>query len=162
MQQVAHLHVAVAVEGDLRAGKIHGPAVGVADDLHFVGPVGQLSRQGGGQRHHLRIGCPQQLDELGDAAGGDLRLVALDVQHQVVIGQVQRGSGLSQPVRAGSAGPAGHHRLAAEALDRPHDALIVRRDDDAVDAVSQTDRFDNVLNERPACLGQQRLARQPR
>ena len=115
------------------------------------------------RRRHLDAAVRQRGDQLVDEPRIDERLVALDVDENVVVGEI---AAEEVPRRAGDAvRPARqfrrrHHRLAAVFLDGLDDALVVCRDEDVIQRLRLLDGLEDPRDQRFAREHRQRLPRE--
>ena len=152
----------IAMPGDRRPREIQGAPVAVEHHLADVG-VEQIDAalDGLAQGGHaaLRVGG-QVLRHLVDHGGRDQRLVALHIDHDVVVGQAQLLGHFLQPVRAGGMIGAGHHHLALVAHGVA-DALVVGGHQHPRGAAFSA-AFRHPGHHRPAGQIRQRFSRQAR
>ena len=143
--------VPVADEGDGGAGEVEGEKSVVEDDLDGV-RVGDLlvaddpvDQRGHGDRRVLHE-RPDHLVHLGGLEEG---LIALDVDDDRVVSESAADlDRLGDPVRPRPVAGGGHHRPAAEGLDRPEDPLVVGRHGREGDALRPEDPLIDVLDHR--------------
>ena len=96
----------------------------------------------------------QRPDHLVHLGGLEEGLIALDVDDDRVVFEVKRLDRLGDPVRPRPVAGGGHHRPAAEGLDRPEDPLVVGRHGGEGDALRLEDPLVHVLDHRfPAEVG---------
>ena len=149
--------VPVADEGHGGAGKIEGEEPAVEDDLDGV-RVGDLLRaddpvdqRGHGDRRVL----PERPDHLVHLGRLEEGLIALDVDDDRVVFEIKRLDRLGDPVRPRPVAGGGHHRPAAEGLDRSEDPLVVGRHGGEGDALRPEDPLIDVPDHRlPAEIGE--------
>ena len=101
----------------------------------------------------------QQIDDLIDGPGRDLRLVAFHVDEDLDMGQLLRRC--RDALRSAGQLGLGKNRLSAEAFDQPLQPLTVHRHGGTVRTTGGSRRFVGVLQQRFACLPQQQLFWQP-
>jgi hypothetical protein len=81
------------------------------------------------RRGHRGFGVPAECFRyFTDQPGRDTRLVALDVDHDGVIGPAALGCDLGDAVRARCVAGGRHQALMTMLADRPQDALVIGRD----------------------------------
>ena len=156
---------AVAGAGDRRAREVERAAVAVEDDLdhRLRGEVCRgLDRRHGGRHRPARV-VLQLRGEAFDQLRVDERLVALDVDEDVVVSEVaseEIARGAGDAVCSARELRRRHHGLAAVFLYGFYDALVVCRDEDLVKPLRLLDRLDDPCDEGPARENSEGLARE--
>ncbi len=139
----------IAMVGDQRAREIERPPPRAKHDLHKVGVrrivARALERRGDGGNIGPRRGH-EEFDCSVDRFGLDLRLIALDVDHDI---RLELLGNLCQATGAIGMIGSGQDRHAACCLDRCDDALVVRRDDDRIERARLSRLLKNMDHQRP-------------
>ncbi len=120
----------VAIPGNRRAAEVERPAGRIGHDLHRVGIEQLLHREDRGrERADGRLGARlEERGDLRDERRGNERLIALDIDHDVLARPAACAGDLGDAIGAGGVTRGGEHRLGAEGARGADDPLIVGGD----------------------------------
>ena len=155
------LRLAGARVRDRRAREIQRDVIAIDDELGDVrvAQLGGVVNAATERRHLQRRVDAERRDRFVDHRGLDERLVSLHVDDHVA---VERPRDFGQSVGPALVRRGRHPRVAAEGAHRVRDALVVGRDDDAVDRTRRRGAAVDVLDHRASGDVRQSFARQSR
>src|SRR5437879_8348155 len=119
----------VAIPGNRRAAEVERPAGRIGHDLHRVGIEQLLHREDRGrERADGRLGARlEERGDLRDERRGNERLVALDIDHDVLARPAACAGDLGDAIGDGGVTRGGEHRLGAEGARGAEAPLIFGR-----------------------------------